>query len=70
MAEAALDMLIERVQGKRGPPRHRVFAPELAVRRSCGAPPERMPARARTPRGKSAREAKQANESKIVLSNT
>jgi len=33
MAETALDMLIERVQGKRGPPRHRVFAPKLAVRR-------------------------------------
>jgi DNA-binding LacI/PurR family transcriptional regulator len=44
MAEAALTMLVDRVKGETGAPRHRVFAPELIVRQSCGVPVKR-PAR-------------------------
>ncbi|CAN7299120.1 LacI family transcriptional regulator [Trinickia sp. LjRoot230] len=52
MAESALDMLVDRVTGFDGAPRHIVFPPELVVRQSCVAPnasdaerPKRAPAR-------------------------
>jgi LacI family transcriptional regulator len=38
MAEAALEMLVERVKGSTQAPRHRVFPPELIIRHSCEAP--------------------------------
>jgi LacI family transcriptional regulator len=38
MAEAALDMLLERIRGQERSPLHRVFAPELVVRQSCSSP--------------------------------
>ena len=52
MAAAALDMLVERVNGLDVAPRHIVFAPELVVRRSCVAP---APKRASARRGKAAK---------------
>jgi LacI family transcriptional regulator len=41
MAEAALSMLIERINGDDRSPRHIVFSPELVVRQSCGSPSAR-----------------------------
>ncbi|PMS36571.1 LacI family transcriptional regulator [Trinickia symbiotica] len=41
MAQAALRMLIERINGDDRSPRHMVFSPELVVRQSCKSPPSR-----------------------------
>ncbi|NUY04246.1 LacI family DNA-binding transcriptional regulator [Paraburkholderia youngii] len=38
MAEAALNMLLERIRGDERSPRHMVFPPELVVRQSCSSP--------------------------------
>jgi LacI family transcriptional regulator len=38
MAEAAFNLLLERINGSSVAPRHLVFAPELLIRQSCAAP--------------------------------
>ena len=42
MATAALNRLLQRMDGDDGPPKHQVFAPELVIRQSC-APPRSGP---------------------------
>ncbi|MEM5434647.1 LacI family DNA-binding transcriptional regulator [Paraburkholderia diazotrophica] len=39
MAEAAFNLLLERIDGTNAAPKHLVFAPELVIRQSCVAPP-------------------------------
>lgn len=68
MAEAALDMLVDRVEGRSGAPRHLVFAPELVVRQSCAAPADAAPGKARTRRGKGTKDIKNVGDLKAVLS--
>ncbi len=69
MAEAALAMLVDRVQGISGAPRHLVFAPELVVRRSCGAPSGSMPEKTRSRRSKGAGNIKPVAAFKAIASN-
>lgn len=58
MAEAALGMLLDRVQGLGVTPRHLVFTPELVVRRSCDAPSDSVPDKPSSRRSKGARDSK------------
>ncbi|GLU31419.1 LacI family transcriptional regulator [Trinickia caryophylli] len=58
MAGAALNMLVERIEGLQTTPRHVVFDPELVIRQSCAAPADG--ARSGAKRAKAARGAKPA----------
>lgn len=69
MAEAALAMLVDRVQGISGTPRHLAFTPELVVRRSCNPPSDSVPHKTQRHRSKGARDIKSFGALKAEHSN-